>query len=247
MRAVIFAAGLGTRLYPFTKDKPKALVEVKGRTMLGHTFQKMKAAGIKEVVVNVHAFADKVESYIHEFSMANPEMQIQVSDERALLLETGGGLKKMQSMLEEDAFIVHNVDVLSTIDLNALEAADLHFSVENPLHLATLAVQNIESDRYLLFNESGLLCGWENVKTGGQRVTRPSGDNVKRYGFTGIHLIHPEIFPLMTEHGVFSIMDAYLRLSRDYEIRMFDVSDAEWFDIGSPEQLKLAEEKASWI
>jgi len=247
MRAVIFAAGLGTRLYPYTKDKPKALVEVKGVAMLGHTLQKMKAAGIKEVVVNVHAFADRVEGYIKEYSLANPEMQIQVSDERELLLETGGGLKKMQSVLEDDAFIVHNVDVLSTVDLKALEKADLHFSVENPLHLVTLAVQKIESDRYLLFNESGLLCGWENVKTGGQRITRPSVENLQRYGFTGIHLIHPEIFPLMTEEGVFSIMDVYLRLSRNYEIRMFDVSNAEWFDVGSPEQLKLAEEKVDWV
>ena len=153
----------------------------------------------------------------------------------------------MQSMLEYDTFIVHNVDVLSTIDLNAMEEADLHFSVENPLHVATLAVQKIESDRYLLFNESGLLCGWENVKTGGQRITRLSGENLQRYGFTGIHIIHPELFPLMTEEGVFSIMDVYLRMSQNYEIRMFDVSDAEWFDVGSPEQLKLAEEKADWI
>ena len=247
MRAVIFAAGLGTRLYPYTKDIPKALVEIRGTAMLGHTLQKMKASGIKDVVVNVHAFADKVESYLNDYSLTNPEIQIQVSDERALLLETGGGLKKMQSMLEDDAFIVHNVDVLSSIDLNALEEADLHFSAENSLRLATLAVRKTESDRYFLFNESGLLCGWENVKTGEQKISRPLEKNLQRFGFTGIHLIHPELFPLMTEEGVFSITDVYLRLASNHEIRMFDVSDAEWFDIGSPEQLRLAEENADWI
>jgi len=247
MRAVIFAAGLGTRLYPFTKDKPKALVEVKGVTMLGHTLQKMQASGIKDILVNVHAFADKVENFLHDYVAEHSEMEIHVSDERTLLLETGGGLKKMQPLLENDDFIVHNVDVLSTIDLKALQKADCEFIQENPQHLATLAVRQIESDRYFLFNEDGLLCGWENVKTGEQKISRPQEKHLKRFGFTGIHLIHPALFPLMTEEGVFSITDVYLRLASQHEIRMFDASDAEWFDIGSPEQLKLAEEKATWI
>jgi len=244
MRGVIFAAGLGTRLYPYTKDKPKALVEVRGVAMLEHTLRKLKASGIHDVVVNVHAFADKVEDFLQDFTTANPEMQVRVSDERDLLLETGGGLKKMQPMLADDAFIVHNVDVLSTIDLCALQNADLSFSTDNPLHLATLAVRKIQSDRYFLFNRQGLLCGWENVKTGQQKISRPKEKNLQRFGFTGIHLIHPELFPLMTEEGVFSITDVYLRLARTHEIRMFNVSNADWFDIGSPEQLKLAEEKA---
>lgn len=241
MRAVIFAAGLGTRLYPYTKDKPKALVEVKGVAMLGHVLRKMQVSGIFDVVVNVHAFADKVEQYLHDFSEVNPEMRIRVSDERELLLETGGGLKKMQPLLADDAFIVHNVDVLSSIDLKALQKADEAFCKNNPMHLVTLAVRKIQSDRYFLFNEKGLLCGWENVKTGEQKISRPEENNLQRFGFTGIHLIHPALFPLMTEEGVFSITDVYLRLARNYEIRMFDVSDADWFDIGSPEQLKLAE------
>lgn len=247
MRAVLFAAGLGTRLYPYTKDKPKALVEVKGTTMLGHTLRKMQASGITDIQVNVHAFADKVENFLHEYVAIHPEMTIHVSDERDLLLETGGGLKKMQSLLEDDDFIVHNVDVLSTIDLKALEQADQRFVQENPQHLATLAVRKIESDRYFLFNKEGLLCGWENVRTGEQKISRPQEKDLQRFGFTGIHLIHPALFPLMTEEGVFSITDVYLRLASQYEIRMFDVSDAEWFDIGSPEQLRMAEEKADWI
>jgi len=230
MKGVIFAAGLGTRLYPFTKDKPKALVEVRGRAMLGHTLDKFRAAGILDVIINVHAFASNVELYIKEYASAFPEMNLQVSDERDLLLETGGGLKKMQGFLDEP-FIVHNVDVLSTIDLTCLEGSSL----------ATLAVRRCESDRYFLFNEAGLLCGWENVRTGEQKISRPLEKNLQRFGFTGIHRLSPSIFPLMTEEGVFSITDVYLRLAVEHDIRMVDVTDAAWFDIGSPEQLATAE------
>ena len=230
MKGVIFAAGLGTRLYPFTKDKPKALVEVHGQSMLGHTLNKFRAAGIFEVIINVHAFASKVELYIKEYAALFPEMNLHVSDERELLLETGGGLLKMKPFLDEP-FIVHNVDVLSTIDLTCLEGPSL----------ATLAVRRCESDRYFLFNETGLLCGWENVRTGEQKISRPQENNLQRFGFTGIHRISPSIFPLMTEEGVFSITDVYLRLAVHNDIRMVDVSDAAWFDIGSPEQLAVAE------
>ncbi len=231
MKGVIFAAGLGTRLYPFTKDKPKALVEVHGKAMLGHTLDKFRMAGIYKVIINVHAFAFLVEEYIKVYASSFPEMLLEVSDERELLLETGGGLKKMQAYLDEP-FIVHNVDVLSTIDLSLFASSNC---------LATLAVRSCESDRYFLFNEAGLLCGWENVRTGEQKISRPFEKNLKRFGFTGIHQISPTIFPLMTEEGVFSITDVYLRLAVNHDIRMIDVSDAAWFDIGSPEQLAVAE------
>ncbi|MCX6308668.1 MAG: sugar phosphate nucleotidyltransferase [Bacteroidia bacterium] len=227
---MIFAAGLGTRLYPFTKDKPKALVEVHGKAMLGHTLDKFRSAGILNVVVNVHAFASIVEHYIKEYALAFPEMHVEVSDERKLLLETGGGLKKIQSLLDEP-FVVHNVDVLSNIDLSLLQGDSL----------ATLAVRRCESDRYFLFNKAGLLCGWENVRTGELKISRPMEHNLQRYGFTGIHRLLPSIFPLITEEGVFSITDVYLRLAVHHDIRMVDVTDAVWFDIGSPEQLAVAE------
>ena len=237
MKGVIFAAGLGTRLYPFTKDKPKALVEVHGKAMLGHTLDKFRAAGIFEVIINVHAFASLVEHYIKEYALLHPEMHLEVSDERDLLLETGGGLKKMQFWLDEP-FIVHNVDVLSTIDLSLLASEKCLVSERC---LATLAVRSCESDRYFLFNEAGLLCGWENVRTGEQKISRPLENNLQRFGFTGIHRISPSIFPLMMEEGVFSITDVYLRLAVNHDIRMIDVSNAAWFDIGSPEQLAVAE------
>jgi NDP-sugar pyrophosphorylase family protein len=230
MKGVIFAAGLGTRLYPFTKDKPKALVEVHGKAMLGHTLDKFRTAGILDVVVNVHAFASLVEQYIKEYLLLHPSMRISVSDERDLLLETGGGLLKMQALLDEP-FVVHNVDVLSTIPLETLAGSEL----------ATLAVRRCTSDRFFLFNEAGILCGWENVRTGEQKISRPLENNLQRFGFTGIHRISPSIFPLITERGVFSITDVYLRLAVEHDIRMVDVTDAAWFDIGSPEQLAVAD------
>jgi len=249
MKGVIFAAGLGTRLYPFTKDKPKALVEVHGKAMLGHTLDKFRAAGIFNVIINVHAFASLVEHYIKVYATSFPEMHLEVSDECELLLETGGGLKKMQAYLDEP-FIVHNVDVLSTIDLSVL-ASEARLVLANGFAfqscpnsancLATLAVRSCESDRYFLFNEAGILCGWENVRTGEQKISRPFEKNLRRFGFTGIHCLSPSIFQLMTEDGVFSITDVYLRLALDHDIRMVDVSNAAWFDIGSPEQLAVAE------
>jgi NDP-sugar pyrophosphorylase family protein len=243
MKGVIFAAGLGTRLYPFTKDRPKALVEVKGLTMLEHTLAKFQNAGIDEIVVNVHAFADKVEDWLKNYEQLIPSVKIDVSDERSLLLETGGGLKKMEPLLcsYDEPFLVHNVDILSDINLKMLIDKDSDFNYSR--HIATLAVRKTESDRYFLFNQEGFLCGWENVRTGEQKISRPNETNLLRYGFTGIHVIHPRLFDLMTEEGVFSITDVYIRLAKDYDIRMVDVSDSAWFDIGSPEQLKIAEEK----
>jgi NDP-sugar pyrophosphorylase family protein len=232
MKGVIFAAGLGTRLYPLTKEKPKALVEVQGKAMLGHTLDKFRAAGIVDVVVNVHAFASLVERFVWEYATQYPEMRLTISDERSLLLETGGGLKKMQSFLDEP-FIVHNADVLSSIALLKL--------AESQASLATLAVRRTESDRYFLFNEAGLLCGWENARTGEQKISRPLEQHLQRFGFTGIHRISPAIFPLISEDGVFSITDVYLRLAETHDIRMLDVSDSAWFDVGSPEQLAVAE------
>ncbi|MDP4276625.1 MAG: nucleotidyltransferase family protein [Bacteroidota bacterium] len=254
MKGVIFAAGLGTRLYPLTKDKPKALVEVHGMTMLEHTLRKMEASGIREIVVNIHAFARRMDCFLTAYSVRHPSVTIHVSDESDLLLETGGGIKKMQPLLGQEPFLVHNVDVLSTVNFEKLITADAVFfhqhekkaSAFTPVHssyLATLAVRKITSDRYFLFNQNGLLCGWENVKTGEQKIARPQETDLQRYGFTGIHVIHPQLFQLMTETGVFSITDVYLRLAKDHEIRMFDVSDAEWFDIGSPKQLELAEQE----
>lgn len=233
MKGVIFAAGLGTRLYPLTKDRPKALVEVAGKPMLERVLDQFKQIGIREVIVNVHAFADLVEHFLSDYVKKYPEMGIQISDERQQLLETGGGLKKMADQLNEP-FLVYNVDVLSNFNPGLMQ---LKFG-----SLATLAVMKSYTDRCFLFNQEGLLCGWENVVTGEVRMSRPDEVHLQRFGFTGIHLIHSDIFPFITETGVFSITEVYLRLAKTKDIYLHDIGDADWFDIGSPAQLKVAED-----
>ena len=236
MKAVLFAAGLGTRLGVITQSRPKALVEVGGRCMLYRVMDRLEAAGVREFVVNVHAFADQVEAALDRYSALHPEVKLSVSDERGCLLETGGGLKKMERWLSDGPFLVHNVDILSDLDLSGLAQAGRGSGA-----LATLAVRRTVSDRCFLFNAEGLLCGWENVRTGQKRISRPQEKDLRRFGFMGIHYICPAIFPLFTETGAFSITDAYLRLASSHDIRMFEASDCEWIDIGSPEQLALAE------
>ena len=235
MKAVIFAAGLGTRLGAYTRSCPKALVEAGGVPMLWRVMDRLREAGVDDFVVNVHAFASLVEASIGDYVKRCPGVRVTVSDERDLLLETGGGLKKMAPWLGDAPFLVHNVDILSAIDLKAFAQNASALGA-----LATLAVRQTRSDRCFLFNEAGVLCGWENVRTGQVRMSRPGEKDLRRYGFTGIHYICPEIFPLLTETGAFSITDAYLRLAADHDIVMADCSDAAWLDIGTPEQLAAA-------
>jgi len=236
MKAVIFAAGLGTRLGAYTSDRPKALVEVGGVPMLYRVMDRLAEAGVMDFVVNVHSFASMVEGAIDSYVQSHPEVHVDISDERQLLLETGGGLKKMSHLLQDGPFLVHNVDILTDIDFRGFvaQAACRH-------SLATLAVRRTESDRYFLFNPEGVLCGWENVRTGEKKMSRPKETDLRRYGFMGIHYICPEIFHLLTEDGVFSITGAYLRLAARQDIVMSDQTQASWMDIGTPEQLKRAE------
>lgn len=236
MKAVIFAAGLGTRLRKFTQDKPKALVEVQGRSMLFRVMDRIRMAGIKDFVVNVHAFASMVEDALRAYQTEFPEVYVEISDERDLLLETGGGLKKMSTLLQGGPFLVHNVDILSDINLEAFIQKSLKSN-----SLASLAVRKTESDRYFLFDDSMQLCGWENVKTGQKKISRDLPD-LQRYGFMGIHLIRPEIFDWMEEEGKFSITDVYLRLAKAHRIDAQDCSHFQWMDIGSVEQLAKAED-----
>lgn len=240
MKAVIFAAGLGTRLYPYTKTRPKALVEVGGKTMLEHTIDRFISIGITEFIVNVHAFAPLMKEWIKCYIDTHPEVSIDVSDESNMLLETGGGLKNMKPLIGSEPFFVHNVDILSCVDLEKMRKFASGFE-----SLAVLAVCRRKSDRYLLFNSEGLLCGWENVLTGKKKISREGEKYLRRFCFTGIHVIDPGIFPLIKEEGRFSITDVYLRLSADYPIRMFDISSSLWMDIGTPEKLIAANKQFS--
>ncbi len=236
MKAVLFAAGLGTRLGEITQHKPKALVEVQGCPMLYRVMDRIRQAGINDFVVNVHAFASMVEQALDAYVQAFPQVNVQISDERGQLLETGGGLKKMAVFLQDGPFLVHNVDILSNLNLKAF----VERALQDSKALATLAVRRIQSDRYFLFNGKMQLCAWQNVRTGQQKISRQE-EGLQPLGFMGIHVVQPRLLELMSEEGVFSITDVYLRLARHYDISAIDCSDASWMDIGSEAQLALAQ------
>lgn len=232
MKAMILAAGLGTRLRPLTNDRPKALVEVAGHTMLEITLRRLRALGIREVIVNVHHFADKMLDYLEEHR--NFGMRIEISRED-ILLDTGGGLKNAawffleSSADREEPFLLHNVDVLSTVDL----ARMARFHIERGA-LATLAVQNRRTSRPLLFDEQGLFRG-RAVESAQPVAGREA------VAFSGVHVVCPRIFGEMQEEGVFSIIDVYARLAAEGEkIVAFRANDAYWRDLGRPENILQA-------
>jgi NDP-sugar pyrophosphorylase family protein len=233
MKAMILAAGLGTRLRPLTDERPKALVEVAGHTLLEITLRRLRAYGIREVIVNVHHFADMIVAYLKKYD--DFEMRIEISRED-VLLDTGGGLKKAawffleDSSHSEEPLLLHNVDVLSTIDL----ARMVQFHRQNQA-LATLAVQERETSRYLLFDEGNQLCG--------RRAGRDQSPEIVRQAlaFSGVHVISPRLLARMTEGGAFSIISSYLRLAGEGEkIVAFRADEFYWRDLGRPENVAQA-------
>ena len=240
MKAMILAAGLGTRLRPLTDNRPKALVEVGGRTLLEITLSRLRTFGVSEVIINVHHFADMVVDYLN--ANDNFGMRVEVSREE-VLLDTGGGLKKAAWFFLEDSsrldepFILHNVDVISTIDLRQV----MQFHTDHKA-LATLAVQERETSRYLLFDEHGRLCGRRRAENQNPEIVR-SGSQTQALAFCGIHVISPRIFPRMIEEGVFSIIASYLRLAGQGEnILAFRAGGYYWRDLGRPENVTQAEQ-----
>ena len=240
MKAMILAAGLGTRLRPLTNDRPKALVKIAGRSMLEITLSRLRESGVSDVIVNVHHFADMVVDYLKAHD--NFGMRIEVSREE-LLLDTGGGLKKAAWFFQDDRslteqpFILHNVDVLSSIDLQRM----VRFHTEHQ-SLATLAVQHRQTSRYLLFDEQLQLCGRRSAHGGESEMVRPS-ERPQALAFSGIHVISPRMFELMTEAGAFSIVDCYLRLAAAGQtIAGCNVDGAYWTDLGTPENVARASE-----
>jgi NDP-sugar pyrophosphorylase family protein len=241
MRAMILAAGLGTRLRPLTDDRPKALVEVAGHTLLEITLRRLREFGVREVIVNVHHFADTVVDYLKKNN--NFEMRIEVSRED-VLLDTGGGLKKAAWFFLENArsghsgtensFILHNVDVLSTIDL----ARMMQFHNEVGA-LATLAVQDRKTSRYLLFDEHRQLCG-RRVGEGAPQVVRASQQSYA-WAFSGVHVISPRLLQMITEEGSFSVITSYLRLAGEGAgVFAFRADKYYWRDLGKPENIGQA-------
>ena len=241
MKAMVLAAGLGTRLRPLTDQRPKALVEVAGRTLLEITLSRLRSFGIREVIINVHHFADMIVQYLQ--TNDNFGMRIVISREE-VLLDTGGGLKKAAYFFLEDSgcleepFIVHNVDVISTIDLRRMA----RFHTENQA-LATLAVKDRKTSRYLLFNERLQLCGRQaEQKT---ELLQPS-EQVQALAFSGIHVISPRIFEMMTEQGAFSIIASYLRLASQGErILAFRADEYCWRDLGRTADVRQAAQDLS--
>ena len=240
MKAMVLAAGLGTRLRPLTNDRPKALVEVGGRTLLEITLNRLRGFGIRDVIINVHHYADMMMEHVK--AAGNFGMHIEFSRED-ILLDTGGGLKNAAWFLgggsgaqEEDPFILHNVDVISTIDLQRM--VEVH--KENKA-LVTLAVQERKSSRYLLFDEQAQLCGRRLVKEEKTEMVRPA-QHLSELAFAGIHVISPRIFSLLTEEGTFSIIPAYLRLaSQGEKVMAFRADHYYWRDLGKPENIQQAE------
>jgi len=235
MRAMVLAAGLGTRLRPLTNDRPKALVEINGRTLLEITLARLRSFGISEVVINVHHFADLVVDYLN--TNGNFGMRIEISRED-VLLDTGGGLKKVARFFldgqADGPFLLHNVDVISNIDFQLMFERHVESNA-----LATLAVQERSSSRQLLFDNDSLLCGRKSDDAAAEIVR--AAPPYCPLAFCGIHVISSRIFPLLTEAGVFPIIPAYLRLAAQGEkILGFRADKYDWKDLGTPENLTAA-------
>jgi NDP-sugar pyrophosphorylase family protein len=237
MKAMILAAGLGTRLRPLTDHRPKALVEIAGRPLLEITLSRLRDFGIRDVIINVHHFAGMVIEYLKANS--NFGMNIELSQEESLL-DTGGGLKKAghffldNSSALDEPFLLHNVDVISTVDFRRMA----QFHIENQA-LATLAVQDRQTSRYLLFDETRQLCGRRMGDRQPEMVRQ--AQQLQALAFTGIHVLSPRLLPMLPEEGAFSIIASYLRLAAQGErILAFRADESYWRDLGSPGNVEQA-------
>jgi len=234
-QAMIFAAGLGTRLKPLTDRMPKALVRVGGKPLIEHVILNLKNAGFGRIVVNVHHFAGQIISFLEANN--NFGLDICISDESAMLLETGGGIKKAVPLFSPDVpILIHNVDILSNVDLAKFYDSCLDSD-------ASLLVSSRKTKRYLLFDEDMRLNGWTNIDTGEVRM-RPEMKNeeLRHYAFSGIHTFSPRLFPLLDDYPQkFGIMDFYLGAHSDVNIKGYLKEDLELMDVGKLDTLKDAE------
>ncbi|MDD4107252.1 MAG: nucleotidyltransferase family protein [Prolixibacteraceae bacterium] len=234
MKAIIFAAGLGTRLKGETKNRPKALVEIGGKPLLQLAVEKLRDENFNEIVVNIHHFSELMTGFLksHDFGIA-----VQISDESDKLLDTGGALKKAAPLLRgEEPVLVYNVDILS--NLNLRKVMDVHIKSRA---LATLVIRERNSDRCFKFDDNNRLAGWINKRTGQKKISDPAKfDNAKEMAFSGIHVVSPAIFEMMPDEDVFSVIDLYTELAKNHLIKGYvDKSDL-WIDTGTPEKLEEA-------
>lgn len=230
-KVMLFAAGLGTRLKPFTDNHPKALAIVNGKTLLERNIEYLKSYGFTDFVINVHHFADQIIDYLKQNE--NFGVQISISDETEQVLETGGGLVKAKELLGEESFLVMNADVLT--DLNLEDLMQFHYQYQP---IASLAVSNRESSRKLFFDQKQLV-GWKNFNS--HETKGQTEGELKELAFSGIHIINPRIFKKMPTEGKFSIMETYMELMKDEKIYGYDHSGGIFIDVGKPESINEAE------
>lgn len=233
MKAMILAAGLGTRLKPWTDHHPKALAIVNGKSLLQRNIEYLQQFGIKEVIVNVHHFPDQIIKALD--CNEGWGSRVSISDESDVVLETGGGLVNAQWYFDNEDFVLMNVDILTDLDLTAM--IDYH---QRHHPIATLAVTNRESSRYFLFDEKNNLCGWKNIKTGEEKLSTDQPVFTQK-AFSGIHIIHSSIFHHIEQRGKFSMVDVYLSLAKKHAIKSFDHSHGKFIDVGKPDSVAQAE------
>jgi NDP-sugar pyrophosphorylase family protein len=248
MKAMIFAAGLGTRLKPLTDTCPKALVKVGDKPMLQHTIEHLIQHGFDEIIINIHYLGNQIKDFLEQHH--NFGIRIEISDETNEILETGGGLLKAQHFFDDEMpFVLCNADVFTNINLTGF----YEYHQENKA-LATLAVRNRKSSRYLLFDDNDILFGWENVKSNEVKIPRKIPAEIKaklkdfetyplhEFAFSGYHIISPEIFKHNQRDGKFSMIDWYLDICNQHTIKAYHHDNDVWIDIGSPEELQKANE-----
>ena len=234
MKAMIFSAGLGTRFKPWTDKHPKALAPVNGKSLLQRNIEYLQQFGIKDIVVNVHHFADQIVEAVKRNNGWGSK--ILISDEAGEVLETGGGLLKAKNLFSPgEKFITCNVDILTDLDLNKL----LAFHEKNK-PLVSFAVTNRETSRYFLFDETNRLCGWRNTRTGEERIEIPK-DVLIQKAYSCVVVFEYDIFRLMPFTGKFSLVDVYLKLAKDNLILAYDHSGDRFVDVGKPENIAVAE------
>ena len=236
MNAFIFAAGLGTRLKPLTDTMPKALVPVAGKPLLAHVIEKLKAASCKKIVINIHHFGQKIIDYVKENN--NFGIDIVFSDEREMLLETGCAIKHAVNLLGDEPFLIHNVDIMSNVDLQALWSEHI-----NSGSAATLLVSKRNSSRALLFNEDGNLTAWTNKNTGEVKTPYENVEiaRLEEFAFSGIHVFSPQLFKYFGEYPEkFSIIDFYLNTCKEEKIKAFTQDGLQLLDVGKLDSLEKA-------
>lgn len=236
MKALILAAGLGTRLQHLTNKKPKALVEISGKPLLEIAVENLKKSGINDIIINVHHFASQIVDFIKKKN--NFGINIELSDETTLLLDTGGGIKKASWFFDgEKDFLVQNVDVISSIDFKKM----YNFHIENN-SFATLAVKNRTTSRYFLFNKYNEMCGWRNINDKKEIISKTENYEFKQLAFSGIQILNTEILQYLDDSKPNSVTNSYISLCAKNKILAYKHDIDYWFDLGKPENITLAEE-----